>query len=340
MVLFYEVWETHLVSHRKRRPDMFFDIEPFEPARCDDLPPEDLSDPNYVGELKLDGSRYVLYIGFDPYRRNLAKHTILSRRLSSVDGKYVDRSLNVPHITSIDFPNMDGTVLDGEIIAEDFLATNSIMNSSPERAIAKQQELGKLNFHVFDVLMVCGRDVRNLPYQARRTILDDIINRLQHPNIKIVPAIKGDLSRFFQEVVASGGEGIVVKNIHSPYGSGWAKVKKSFDVSCVISGFKKGKGKYTAGQVGSMALSVYQAGKLVEVGFASGFEEKLRRDMSANPQAYLGRVVDVFAQEMQSARLRHPTFHRFRDDIEPSTCTLEKLKSDMTKNVKADRAKE
>jgi ATP-dependent DNA ligase len=319
---------------------MFFDIEPFEPARCDELPPENLSDPNYVGELKLDGSRYLLYIGFDPYRRNLTKHTLLSRRISTIDDKYVDRSLNVPHLTSIDYPQMDGTVLDGEIIAADFLATNSIMNSSPERSIEKQEKHGKLTFNVFDVLMLCGRDVRELPYQARRKILDDLIQRLNNPNIKLVPAIHGDLGKFFENVVSNGGEGIVVKNIHSPYGVGWAKVKKSFDVSCVISGFKEGRGKYSAGQIGSIALSVYQEGRLVEVGFASGFNEKLRREISANSDSFLGRVVDVFAQEMQSSRLRHPTFHRLRDDIDPSTCTLEKLKSDMTRNIKAGRIRE
>jgi len=319
---------------------MYFDIKPFEPARCEDLPPENMSHTDFIGELKLDGSRYVLYIGFDPYRRNLAKHTLLSRRLSTTDGKYVDRSLNAPHITSIEFPNMEGTVLDGEIIAADFLATNSIMNSSPERSIEKQEKLGKLNFFVFDVLMVCGRDVRNLPYHARRTILEDIVNRFNHPQIKIVQAVKGDLQSFFQSVVSEGGEGIVVKNIHSPYGIGWAKVKKAFDVSCIISGFKEGKGKYSAGQVGSIALSVYQSGRLVEVGFASGFNENLRRQISASPQTFLGRVVDVFAQEMQSSRLRHPTFHRLRDDIDPTTCTIEKLKSDMLKNVKAGRIRE
>lgn len=313
---------------------------PFEPARCEDLPPENLSDPNYVGELKLDGSRYVLYFGFDPYRRNMAKHTLLSRRLSSGDDKYVDRSRNVPHITMIDYPGMEGTVLDGEIMSSNFLATNSIMNSAPDRAIAKQKEHGNLDFHAFDILMLCGRDVTALPYSERRKLLDQVVSYLKHPNIKIVQSVKGNLAEFFSEVVGKGGEGIVVKHINGRYGSGWSKVKKSFDVSCVISGFKEGKGKYSAGQIGSIALSVYQAGKLIEVGFASGFSDSLRREISNNPQAFIGRVVDVFAQEIQSTRLRHPTFHRLRDDIEPVTCTIEKLKSDMTKNVKAGRVRE
>jgi ATP-dependent DNA ligase len=314
---------------------------PFEPARCEDLPPEDLSDLNYVGELKLDGSRYILYLGFDPYKRNMAKHTLLSRRLSKTDDKFVDRSRNIPHITMFDFPGMEGTVLDGEIMSSDFLATNSIMNSSPDRAVDKQKQHGNLDYHVFDILMLCGRDTTSMPYTERRKLLKDVVAYLKHPNIKIVQAVQGNLSKFFSEVVAKGGEGIVIKHVNGTYGRGWSKVKKAFDVSCVISGFKEGKGKYSAGQIGSIALSVYEeAGRLVEVGFASGFSDLLRKEISQNPQSFIGRVVDVFAQEMQSARLRHPTFHRLRDDIEPSACTLEKLKSDMTKNVKAGRVRE
>lgn len=314
---------------------------PFDPARCEDLPPDNLSDPNYVGELKLDGSRYVLYVGFDPYKRNLAKHTLLSRRLSSGDDKYVDRSKNIPHITMLDFPGMEGTVLDGEIMSSNFLATNSIMNSTPERAIEKQKEHGHLDYHVFDILMLCGRDTTGLPYTERRKLLLQVVDYLKHPNIKAVQAVQGDLSKFFAEVVSKGGEGIVVKHVNSVYGHGWSKVKKSFDVSCVISGFKAGKGKYSAGQIGSIALSVYEeTGKLIEVGFASGFSDSLRKEISVNPQAFIGRVVDVFAQEMQSSRLRHPTFHRLRDDIDPASCTLDKLKLDMTKNVKSGRVRD
>ena len=316
-------------------------LDPLEPARCEDLPPDDLSSPNYVGELKLDGSRYVLYLGFDPYNRNRAtRHTLLSRRLSTGDKKYVDRSRNVPHLTNINYAGMEGTVLDGEIMASNFLSTNSIMNSSPERAIEKQREQGNLYYYAFDIIMLCGRDVRSVPYMERRKLLKDVVAKLNNPHIKVVQAVQGNLQKYFEKVVAEGGEGIVVKRVDSPYGRGWAKVKKAFDVSCVISGFKEGKGKYSQGQIGSLALSVYEAGKLIEVGFASGFNDKLRKEISQNPQAFIGRVVDVFAQEMQSSRLRHPTFHRLRDDLSPESCTLQKLKDDMTKNAKAGRVRD
>lgn len=316
-------------------------LDPIEPARCEDLPPENLSDPNYVGEMKLDGSRYVLYLGFDPYNRNRAtKHTLLSRRLSTGDKKYVDRSRNVPHITDIIYAGMEGTVLDGEIMASTFLSTNSIMNSSPERAIEKQSSQGRLDFYAFDIIMLCGRDVRGMPYMERRKLLKDVVARLNNPNIKVVQAVQGNLQKYFEKIVSEGGEGIVVKRTDAPYGQGWSKVKKAFDVSCVISGFKEGKGKYSQGQIGSIALSVYEAGKLIEVGFASGFSDKLRKEISLNPKAFIGRVVDVFAQEMQSSRLRHPTFHRLRDDLTPESCTLQKLKDDMTKNAKSGRVRE
>ena len=57
--------------------------------------------------------------------------------------------------------------------------------------------------------------------------------------------------------------------------------------------------------------------------------------------------MDVFAQEIQkidsknpAGRLRHPTFHRFRDDLNMKDCTAEKLWADIKSSVKSTREKE
>ena len=126
-------------------------------------------------------------------------------------------------------------------------------------------------------------------------------------------------------------------------------MKKTYDVSCIITGFKPGTGKYANG-VGSIELSVYHDDILIEVGFASGFDDSIRFDMKKNPDNYIGKVVDIFAQEIQASkrsasnpvgRLRHPTFYRFREDIEAKECTSEKLWADIKRaRSKFDRRKE
>jgi ATP-dependent DNA ligase len=312
------------------------------PSRCTSKLGDDLDKDYFVAEEKIDGSRYVLYIGADPYERQKS-NALLSRRISVVDHKHVDRTLNVPHITLKLYEGLEGTVLDGEIVSKDFLSTNSIMNSLPAEALRKQKSIGPLDYFVFDVMFFRGIDVRTKPLTERRKILEKVIERMDNESVKAIPQVKGDLHAMFNKIVEKGGEGIIVKDNRMGYGVGWAKFKKSYDVSCVVSGFKPGKGKYSSG-VGSIALSVYHAGDLIEIGFASGFDDKIRADMTKNPKKYLNRVVDVFVQEIQASkrsadnpvgRVRHPTFFRFRDDINAKDCTSEKLWED----IKAAKAR-
>ncbi len=308
-------------------------FELVHPSRCTGKLPEDFEKDHLIAEEKLDGSRYVLYLGGCPYSRREG-NTLLSRRESISDGKYVDRSDNVPHITSIDY-GLDGTILDGEIMSNDFLNTNSIMNSLPKEAQRKQEEHGNLNYFVFDILFFKGKDIRSMPLSDRRKILEKVVDKMGNDHIKVIPQIKEDIPGYFQKIIKKGGEGLIIKDLRMGYGSQWAKMKKSYEVSCIVSGYKKGTGKY-ADMIGSLALSVYKDGKLIEVGFASGFDDKLRIEMSKNFQNYEGRVVDIFTQEIQkvdaknpAGRLRHPTFFRFRDDLTPKTITSEKLFEDL-----------
>jgi len=322
-------------------------IPVLHPSRCTAGLPEDLEKEYLIGEEKLDGSRYLLYIGCDPYERQKG-NALLSRRVSVTDEKHVDKTQNVPHITGLHYEGLEGTVLDSEIQSADFLSTNSIMNSSPALAIAKQNKIGLCTAWAFDVLYFRGVDVTARPLSERRKILETVVTRMGNAHVKCIPQFKSGLEKRFKEIVAAGGEGIIVKDTRQAYGVGWAKMKKSYDVSCIISGFKPGKGKYASG-VGSIALSVFVGTDLVEIGFASGFDDKVRAAMSAKPHAYIGKVVDVYAQEIQKSqrsaknpvgRLRHPTFYRFRDDIESADCTSEKLLADIATQAKSRRKRE
>jgi ATP-dependent DNA ligase len=316
----------------------------FPPSRCTGTLPADLEKDNLVAETKMDGSRYVLYLGgCDPYERQEG-NALLSRRVSVKDGKHVDRTDNVPHFTHIDYEGLEGTVLDGEVMSSDFLKTNSIMNSGPALAVAKQMEKGKLNYHVFDCMAFRGEDIRSLPLEKRRLVLEEVIRRMDNENVRLIPQFTSNLTDHFTRIVEDGGEGIIVKDLRAGYGQQWAKMKKSYDVSAIVSGYKPGNGKYK-GMIGALALSVYHEGKLIEIGFASGFNDALRKKMSDNFEEYKGKVVDVFAQEIQKkgpsgvGRLRHPTFYRFRDDLEPETITSEKLEEDLSKRVRSNRQK-
>jgi ATP-dependent DNA ligase len=308
--------------------------------RCTAPIPADYEDGLWVGELKLDGSRYALYLGGDPYQRGHI-NTLLSRHESKhFPGQFVDKSDHAPHLTAREWPEHAGTILDGEIFLTDHTTTQTIMSSGPLEAQDLQNKIGRLGYHAIDIVFYKGQDLRRRPYAERRAMLERVVAELGCPEIRAVEQRRTNLRAFFDEVVEAHGEGIVLKRLDAAYGDGWAKLKKSYDVSCIISGFKPGK-KGLTGMVGSLKLSVFgPGGELTEIGFASGFDNALRERITAAPENYLGRVVDVFAHELTvHGRLRHATFHRFRDDVEAKDCTTEKVARDLRQGVTAKRSK-
>lgn len=285
--------------------------------------------PHHVAELKLDGERFLLYIGFDPYQRRHG-NTILSRHKSTSDGTHTDRTGNIPHITEKEYPSLKGTVLDGEIFLKDFETTASIMSSIEVEAIDKQRT-HKLVYYVFDVPFHNGKDVRHLPLSERKKILEQVVAEMNNPHIKIIKQFSSGFAAAFSSVTSSGGEGLIIKDLRCSYGNEWAKLKKSFDISCIVTGYRMGKDE---NYIGSFAVSVYDGANLLEIGFVSGYS-CLEQDIDK----YIGKVVDVFAHELTKQRkLRMPTFHRFRSDLNPEDCTLHKLTKDFT-IIKSSREK-
>lgn len=305
-------------------------MEPFDPAKARARVPRDtnkkinLDDPNWIAEEKIDGSRYLLYLGSHPYDDN-RNSAFLSRRHSAKDGLYVDKAFQVPHIAT--WSSGDPcAVLDGEIRSPDgFGNTVSIMNSHPAEAIRLQEAKGYVEYHVFDILSMDGRDITHWPLRLRRQGVVEVLRLLDSRWYKPVPELIGNRKEHFERLVNAGGEGLMLKDVNAVYGKGWAKIKKKYDVSGIITGFIPGEGKYE-GQIGSLCISVYCDNELIEIATAGGFDDSLRLEISQNFDDYKGRVVDVWAQEITSGdRLRHPRFYRFRDDMDPSQCTWENV---------------
>jgi len=302
------------------------------PPRCTAALPSNLDDPQWAYELKVDGERFVFYIGFDPYGRNLLPNTLLSRHKSTGDGCYVDRSGNAQHLTNRSYPGLDKTVLDTEIFLRSLVVTQSIMGSSEVEASDKQRQIGNVDCLVFDISFYRGEDVRQKPYEERRVLLLSVVAAMSNPHVKAMPRYsEGNAQELFDRLTSAGEEGLIAKRKDGSYGQHWAKMKKACSVSCVITGYRPGQ-KALAGMVGSLALSVYKDGVLTEVGFASGMTNKQREDMTANFSSYLGRVVDVFCMELTAdGRLRSPTYHCMRQDVNADECSMAKLQDDLTK---------
>lgn len=69
---------------------------------------------------------------------------------------------------------------------------------------------------------------------------------------------------------------------------------------------------------------------VLEVGECSGFDEETRKMFSEDPKSWVGKVIEVKANEIfkDTGKLRHPRFLRVREDKAPTECTYKDHISD------------
>lgn len=280
--------------------------------------------PDIICEEKLDGSRYILQ--FDKY----GNPKLTSRRTSVKTGKMVDKTENLMGYVAFKSLVFAHTIFDGEVCGgNDFSNTITLMGSSPDKAQELLKNGWKVKYYAFDILQYKGRDLRNLPLKTRKEFLRKAINQLPdhiRKNWVCLEPLKNERDTFFQ-IVAKGGEGVILKNINSPYAEGkrnkdWIKVKKFKTYEGIIMGYRAGTGKY-ASSFGALLIGQYIDGKLIEVARMSGMTDAQRFEIWKHKEKYIGKIVEFKAQEPTKAkRYRHPEFLRFRNDKDAKDCTF------------------
>lgn len=294
----------------------------------------------YILEPKYDGSRYALHL----HRRG---HHLTSRRKSVRTGEYVDRIKQVRHFRKLKIPKqLEGTVIDGEMVSPSMKLTGThgvggVLNSKPRRAFKRQQRLGKLKMMTFNLLRYGKRDVSSQPLSVRHKLLRETLEAIYKKNPKAKefllltpqtnPTGWKDVVDAYRQALKNGFEGIMIKDGREPNGKGMWKMKVWRDTCGIITGVKPGTGQFKK-LIGSLKFSVYDKGKLLEVGKCSGMDVKTRKQLSRmwKRNRLFGNIVEVRAQELGSkGRLRHARYMRLRDDYPKEKCTLPKLKKDL-----------
>lgn len=75
--------------------------------------------------------------------------------------------------------------------------------------------------HVFDLLFICGEDMRTRALATRYFRLRDMLEAFEHPHIQIVSSYCFPEKReWFQRFREAGKEGVVFKHVDAPYTSG------------------------------------------------------------------------------------------------------------------------
>jgi ATP-dependent DNA ligase len=304
--------------------------------------------PGWLYEPKWDGFRAIVF-------RQGGEARIQSR-----NGQWLDRYF--PELASSLVDALPEGVFDGEIVIEaeaglDFAALLQRIHPARSRVERLSRET-PTSFAAFDVLALGHRDLRSEPLSARRRQLERILPKRSGRVFATPQTDRVEVAqRWYQELEASGIEGVVAKRAEAPYAGGqrtMIKVKHARTADCVVGGYRPYSGG--GGGVGSLLLGAWDANReLSYLGHTSGLSAALRREAlqrlapletERNPfradrspggpsrwsrgreLAWIavepGLVCEVGYDALMNGQFRHAArFLRWREDKSPGEC-LEK----------------
>lgn len=214
-------------------------------------------------EYKLDGERFQIHKDGDVIN-------IFSRRLENITHMYPDAvKLTIEHI------KVDQAIIEGEAVAynpdtgED-MPFQTLMKRRRKYKIDEMMAKIPVRVYLFDCLYD-GEDLTLKPYPYRIERLDAITDATDEfkPVERLETNDPEELERFFQQSLADGTEGLIVKSTSddSIYRAGarswlWVKLKRSYQskmqdhVDLAVVGAFYGRGR-RAGSYGALLVAAY-----------------------------------------------------------------------------------
>jgi ATP-dependent DNA ligase len=175
-------------------------------------------------------------------------------------------------------------------------------------------------FHVFDVLVLDGVDVRGWPYQERLTALTNLLTPIEQLVVKQVETAftTGEKLRLLEKLRAEKREGIVFKQLTAPYTSGRPN-----------TGGTQLKHKFCATLSAVVARVNPQRSVEVQLLGQTGWQSCGNVSIPANhniPRA--GEIVEVryLYAHRESGVLYQPVYLGARSDVEAHECLVTQLK--------------
>ncbi|HAA24853.1 MAG TPA: ATP-dependent DNA ligase [Ruminiclostridium sp.] len=294
-------------------------IEPMEPILTETIKSGD----RWIHQVKWDGIRGLCYV--DNGRVSLFTRT----------GR--DRTGWYPEVSEVEkLLTCKDAVLDGELIVLGDSGKPSFYNIMKRERIRKKnvfqryRELYPVHYMIFDILLINGRDLRQVPLADRKQILN---KTLKSDGMIHVVEDYTDGNALFSAVKDNGMEGIVSKCIDSRYIGGkkhreWFKTKVKKQILAIVCGVK-----VSSSEIKSLVLGVYEENRLkiigsVSSGLSYGDKQLLAAQLSrlalSNPPVPNGKsyndviwinpVLTVIVQYLErepQGGLRHPVLIGF-----------------------------
>ena len=320
------------------------------PANKKDKLGEVCASGQYFAEEKLDGALYQ-------FCRTDQGNYLFGRTVSTKNSLLTNKIDNVPHINSALSCLPPRTVIIGEIYVPGGTSKNvtSIMGCLPKEAIRRQEGLGYIKYYLHDMIFYNGEDMQSWGAEARYNKLAEVWNEFnleQFDFLRLAESFNTGIEERLAQILAIGGEGIVLKKKDAPYTEGkrpaWATIKckqmDTLDLVCTraIEATKEYTGKeletwpywkdgvavtkpYFYGWKTAIGIGAYdENGNLKEIGTVSS---GLTDDMRAHLDDYVGQVVALqcMSIDRKEQTLRHPIIKGWRDDKNVVDCKLEDI---------------
>ena len=161
-------------------------------------------------------------------------------------------------------------IIDGEIAAVD---AKGVPNFSDLQAAIADGKTGALIYFAFDLLFVNREDWRHLPLRARKARLETLLAKAGN-HIRYVAHVEGQGDAIFEAARKMSLEGIVSKQLDSPYRAGrvgaWGKSKIRGGQEIVIGGWTEDGDRFR-----SLLAGAYDNGRLRYLGkVGTGFNRR------------------------------------------------------------------
>jgi len=286
-------------------------------------------------EFKFDGSRLQIH-------KWGTQIWLFSRRA-------IEKSQTLPEVVEIaEKFNAHSCIVDSEVIAVDdngvfqpfqILLERTVPTKLSEGELKQRRERVRVTIRAFDIIFLNGRELTGLPLSERRKYLVEVVPPEYLAEGKDCEN-EIELMSFYEEALHQGLEGVVVKNLNSPYEAGertytWLKLKPERDtIDCTFVKALYGKGR-RAGLYSSFLMAVRdpEKKKLYTIGRVSNLPEDVMANLrDVVEQTRIGEdeggvfvkpsvVVEATYQEIQETdeytsgyALRVPKVVRFRHD--------------------------
>jgi bifunctional non-homologous end joining protein LigD len=298
-------------------------------------------DPDWIFETKWDGFRAIAVA--QPGHASL-----YSRNGNNVSTKY-------PSICAALAAIKREAVLDGELVALDAHGRSRFqLLQNAER------ESTRLQYCVFDLLYLDGKDLRDWPLLKRKEALEKVLPR--SPLLHYSAHVVGDGVKAFSKAKRAHEEGVIAKLANGRYYSGkrtreWLKVKASQEQEVVIVGFTKPRGSRRC--FGALLLAVRDGRRWKYAGrVGTGFDEKTLQSLYAKLVPLVTRAKPIekkvpsegtttwvkpklvaevkFTEWTAGGEMRHPVYLGLRTD-KPATEVIREVPKSV-KVLKATRS--